>query len=194
MKIIGLTGGIASGKSAVSSVLKELGAQIICADQIARDIVSPLEPGNEAIMDTFGSEYFLPNRELDRTKLGTLVFSDASAREQLDRILHPLIIKETLNKIQNTKKDIVIIDAALLIETSLHKLVDEVWLVIAPKEVRIKRIMSRDEITREDAVKRIASQSTDAWRKQFADKILQNNGDLTQLRNKVVELYQRLQK
>ncbi|MHB1316033.1 MAG: dephospho-CoA kinase [Christensenellales bacterium] len=193
MKIIGLTGGIASGKSAVSSVLKEAGAFIIDADQIARDIVRPGEPGYAAVMDTFGAEYFLPGGELNRAKLGALVFSDSAARLRLDRLLHPLIIRKAKEKIARTAKETVVIDAALLIETSLHKLADEVWLVTAPRETRIRRMMERDGVSRHEAIKRIDSQAKDAWRKQYANRVLKNNGDLARLKEEVQMLYKSFQ-
>ena len=138
MKIIGLTGGIATGKSQVSSILSELGAIIIDADIVSREVVQKGLPAWQQIKDVFGEEYLLSNGELNRKKLGELVFSDPNALNKLNRITHPAIRAKIEDRINNLKaqgyEGIIVVDAALLLETGWETMVDQVWVVDAPIE------------------------------------------------------------
>jgi dephospho-CoA kinase len=192
-KIIGLTGGIASGKSTVSNILKELGAVIIDADQIARKIVEKGKPALFQIEQHFGKEVLLPNGELDRKKLGKKVFNNPDLLKKLNEITHPKIMEEIHNTINWYKKDsfdhVIIIDGALLIEMNLSSLADEVWLVILPEELQIMRLMERDGITREEANQRIAAQMPVEEKKKYSNKIIDNSGSRDNLKDQVVKMW-----
>lgn len=193
MKIIGLTGGIATGKSQVSSILSELGAMVIDADIVAREVVQKGLPAWQQLKDTFGEEYFLSNGELNRRKLGQLVFSHPDELAKLNSITHPAIkakIEERINdlKVQGYN-GIVVVDAALLLEAGWETMVDQVWVVDAPMEKRIERIMNRDNLTRDQALSRINSQMSQQERIAKADKIIYNNSDIDSLREQVLRIW-----
>lgn len=189
MMVIGLTGGIATGKSTVTEILKEFNTLIIDADIIARQIVEVGKPALNEIVHVFGKEILTDEGQLDRKKLGKLVFNDEKNLEKLNRITHPKILNEIQRKIATLRKTtaypIVIIDAALLIEMNMTGLVDEVWLVVANQEQQIRRIIHRDHLTEEEALKRIQSQMDTKVKMQYADVIIENNEDLDVLRDKV---------
>lgn len=193
MKIIGLTGGIATGKSQVSSILSELGAMVIDADIVAREVVQKGLPAWQQLKDTFGEEYFLSNGELNRRKLGQLVFSHPDELAKLNSITHPAIkakIEERINdlKVQGYN-GIVVVDAALLLEAGWETMVDQVWVVDAPIEKRIERLMNRDNLTRDQALSRINSQMSQQERIAKADKIIYNNSDIDSLREQVQRIW-----
>lgn len=195
-KVIGLTGGIASGKSTVSSLLIKLGAVVIDADHIARSIVKVGSPALLEIKDFFGEAYFLSNGELNRKKLGEYVFNHEDALNKLNEITHPRIIQEIKNEInchkQKDTSPVIIVDAALLIEMKLVYLVDEVWLVAVPYDVQLKRLMERENLTMEGAKIRIASQMSLEEKKQFANRIIDNSGDIVDLEKQVKKMWQRI--
>lgn len=193
MKIIGLTGGIATGKSQVSSILSELGAMVIDADIVAREVVQKGLPAWQQLKDTFGEEYFLSNGELNRRKLGQLVFSHPDELAKLNSITHPAIkakIEERINdlKVQGYN-GIVVVDAALLLEAGWETMVDQVWVVDAPMEKRIERIMKRDNLTRDQALSRINSQMSQQERIAKADKIIYNNSNIDSLKEQVLRIW-----
>jgi len=193
MKIIGLTGGIATGKSQVSSILSELGAIIIDADIVSREVVQKGLPAWQQIKDVFGEEYLLSNGELNRKKLGELVFSDPNALNKLNRITHPAIRAKIEDRINNLKaqgyEGIIVVDAALLLETGWETMVDQVWVVDAPIEKRIERLMNRDNLTRDQALSRINSQMSQQERIAKADKIIYNNSDIDSLEKQVLRIW-----
>ena len=145
---IGLTGGIAAGKSMVSELLAKLGAWILDADAISREVVEPGTEGLKAVAAEFGEKVLLPDGTLDRKALGAEVFGDAKKLERLNGILHPIIKAEMLKRAAEIEEqhpeDIVIFDVPLLIESGWQDVADEVWLVSAPIEQRIRRIAMRD--------------------------------------------------
>jgi dephospho-CoA kinase len=192
--LIGLTGGIASGKSKVSAYLRELGASVVCADTVSRDIVRPGEAGNLALRKEFGEQYFNKNGELDRKKLSKTVFSDKAALLRLNALLHPLIIRETLRRARELEAGahLCVLDVPLLIETGMHKQVDEVWLVVCDRELRIERIMQRDGLGRQEALSRMHSQLSDNERRVYASFIIDNSGDFEQTKKQIDALYKRL--
>lgn len=193
MKIIGLTGGIATGKSQVSSILSELGAMVIDADIVAREVVQKGLPAWQQLKDTFGEEYFLSNGELNRRKLGQLVFSHPDELDKLNSITHPAIKARIEDRINDLKvqgyNGIVVVDAALLLEAGWETMVDQVWVVDAPMEKRIERIMKRDNLTRDQALSRINSQMSQQERIAKADKIIYNNSDIDSLREQVLRIW-----
>jgi dephospho-CoA kinase len=194
MKVIGLTGGIACGKSTVSCILKELGAAIIDADEIARQIIKPGRPALGSIIDTFGDEYLRIDGGLDRKKLGDLVFSQPEALKLLNSIVHPAIVEEIKNTIISlkgcTKYKAIVVDAALLIETGLTELVDEVWVVSVPYDIQLSRLKKRSNLTFKEARDRIESQMTDSERFKYADKIIDNSKSMEDTREQVLKLWQ----
>lgn len=193
---IGLTGGIGAGKSEVSARLKMLGAVIIDADEASKAVVQKGGKGIAAIKDYFGDGVVTPAGELDRKALGAIVFENNEKRMALNSILHPLINEYMLQKEREAllvHPDAVIIwDAALLIEANMHILVKEVWLVTAPLEVRIERIMKRDGCGRDYAKSRIMSQLSDEAKREFAHRIVNNEGSIDELYSKVDALYKEL--
>ncbi|MDI3518628.1 MAG: dephospho-CoA kinase [Caldanaerobacter sp.] len=193
MRVVGLTGGIGSGKSTVSGILAKLGAKIIDADLVSREI---MEKGKEAyneIVDCFGKEILDKEGNIDRKKLGSIVFSDKEKLKRLNEITHPKIIDKIKKMIEEEKdKDkVIVIDAALLIETGLYKLVDEVWLVVVDIDTQIKRVMERDGFSYEEALKRIKSQMPLEEKIKYADFIINNSKDLRKTEEQVRLLWQR---
>jgi dephospho-CoA kinase len=178
MKLIGITGGIASGKSAVTDYLRGKGCYVICADEVSREVVKKGGAGYRAVKDAFGDSFFMPEGELDRRKLGAHVFSNPPEREKLNRILHPVILTTIMSEAKDSGCDIVFIDAPLLIETGMQNEMDAVWLVTAGEETRLKRIMERDGLSPEEARSRIKSQLPDEEKKKYADAVIDNSGAL----------------
>ncbi|MCX7781393.1 MAG: dephospho-CoA kinase [Negativicutes bacterium] len=189
MYIIGLTGGIASGKSTVSKQLGELGAYVVDADQIARDIVQPGEPAWKEIQRQFGPEILLADGSINRKKLGEIVFSDSEAREKLNRITHPRIELAALQAIEKAKAEgynIAVLDVPLLIESGWQRLVDAVWVVYTDRETQLLRLMNRDNLTREAALSRIRSQMSLDEKKNYADIVIDNSGGHKDTRRQVL--------
>ncbi len=190
-RIIGLTGGIASGKTTASNILKELGAVVIDADKIAREVVEKGSPALREIERCFGTEILLKSGELDRKKLANIVFNDAELLKTLNMIIHPYIIEEVIDKINCYKKTyrdrIIILDAALLIEENLMHLVEEVWLIVTSEEEQLNRLIERDGISMGDARKRIDAQMPLEHKKKYAHKIIDNSEDFIYLRAQINE-------
>ncbi|MBU4440433.1 MAG: dephospho-CoA kinase [Firmicutes bacterium] len=185
MKVIGLTGGIASGKSAVTNILKKrFNFVVIDADQLARQAVAVGSPGLEKIIDGFGKDILTEAGELNRFKLGEIIANDDQARKKLNGIVHPEVQKiynQEIRIYENKGMPVIIYDCPLLFEANLQNTVDQTILVVADKEIRIKRIMERDGLNREQAQKRIDMQMPDAEKIALADVIIENNGSLDDL-------------
>ncbi|MGI6160605.1 MAG: dephospho-CoA kinase [Christensenellales bacterium] len=181
MRIIGLTGGIAAGKSVVSSHLIKLGAAVISADEIAKRIMRPGGSGIKKIMEEMPR--FAPDGVLDRAAFRTAIFSDPSVKRKSDALLHPIIIEQTRRRLDELKKAGVraaVIDAPLLIEAGMQSMCDEVWLVVADMEQRIERIMARDGVEREQAEAAIRSQMPDDEKRKYALAVIDNSGTVEQ--------------
>ncbi|KAB3539037.1 dephospho-CoA kinase [Alkaliphilus pronyensis] len=195
-KTIGLTGGIASGKTTVSKILELLGAIIIDADLIAREVVKKGTPALKSIEAVFGKEFITKDGELNRKKLGVHVFSNKKALEKLNSITHPIIINHIQNQIIELKKNnsnsIIVLDAALLIEMKLTSLVDEVWVVAVTFEEQLKRLMERDGLSKRQAIDRINSQMNIEEKKAYADKIIDNSGGLSQLEALIINIWKNI--
>ncbi len=179
MHVIGLTGGIASGKSLVSGELRKLGAEVIDADQIAREVVQPGKPAWMQIVREFGDSFLDSSGHIDRKALGRLVFSDPRELEKLNRITHPPILAEIARLLQcriPASGGVVVIDAPLLFETGLDKLVDEIWVVDADFPTQLRRLMERDRLSEHEARRRIALQMPLPEKVRSADRILKNTG------------------
>ncbi|MEJ5998775.1 dephospho-CoA kinase [Corynebacterium sp. H130] len=187
--LIGLTGGIGSGKSTVAGLLRDRGFTIIDADAIARDIVEPGQPALIELCDAFGPE-IMDGERLDRKKLAQLAFASPSATEKLNSIMHPRIRQETDRRIKEAPGDVVY-DMPLLVDLGLHKDMDLVVVVSADTETRVKRLIERG-IVETDARKRMAAQISDEQREAVADVIIDNNGGLEDLTSQVDALVERI--
>lgn len=185
MRVIGVTGGIASGKSTVTDILKKRFSYIVIdADQLARQAVEPGSPGLIKITTVFGSEFINENGELNRSLLGELIANDEQARKKLNAIVHPEIKKlydQQIYYYETTGVPAVFFDCPLLFETNLQNTMDETILVVSDKETRISRIKERDGLSREQAIKRIEMQMSDEEKIGLADTIIENNGSLDDL-------------
>ena len=198
MQVIGLTGGIASGKSTVSRILKNAGAVIIDADRIARDVVKKGLPAYQEIIATFGDKVLSPGGEIDRGVLGDIIFNDPQKKQLLNRIVHPYVSKETnlqLKHIQKTHSNtIVILDIPLLLEAQMHKDLSEIIVVYVPEHTQIKRLMQRDGISEADALARVRSQMPIEEKKDLATIVIDNSGTRENTRKRTLEIFQRFKK
>lgn len=180
MIIIGLTGGIASGKSLVARVFRDLGAHLIDADQIVHDLLEPGQPAWEEVLEHFGKGILLPDKTINRRKLGEIVFNDREKREFLNRCLHPKVFEayqSQLRHLSDRQPDaVVVLDAALLIETGYHKKMDKLVVVYANEEQQLNRLMQRDGFSREQAMARIKSQMPLNEKRLHADYVIDNTG------------------
>jgi len=185
--IIGLTGGIATGKSTAAEYLKKKGAKIIDADQISHKISQKGEKGWKRVVDEFGEDILKEDGEFDREKLGEIVFSDAAKRKKLESLLHPLIIYEMKEEAHEylEKNQIVVFMAPLLYETGLNRFCDQVWVISASKKTQIKRLGKRNNLDRDAALKRINSQLSIEEKKKKADVVIENNSTIEELKEKL---------
>lgn len=179
---IGLTGGIASGKSTVSRMLKERGALIVDADQISREIVMPGSPVLQQIAEAFGSDILQGDGTLDRKRLGAIIFADDDKRRTLNAIMHPPIrahMMQQMNEYETAyPQRLVVADIPLLYESNLQHMFEEVVVVYVPETVQIKRLMQRDGISEEHAKERIASQMPLSDKRERADVVIDNSRSL----------------
>ncbi|HWP97723.1 MAG TPA: dephospho-CoA kinase [Syntrophomonadaceae bacterium] len=178
MRIIGLTGGIASGKSTVKKALEELGAVVISGDDVAHEIMMPGKPAWADTVEIFGEEILNPDQTINRAKLGSIVFNDSRLLKELDHIAHPRVMEHFKNELQETRaanpNAIVVMEIPLLYEAHMDRICDEVWVVWVDRETQITRLMNRNELSREDAIKRIESQMSLEEKAQRADRVLDN--------------------
>lgn len=189
--VVGLTGGIATGKSTVSRMFADRGAKIVDADQIARLVVEPGTEGLRQVVEAFG-ERVLQGEELNRKVLGSIIFSDEKARLRLNQILHPLIRQEMFRQTKLYKKSgapVIIWDVPLLFESKLTDLVKKVIVVYVSEEVQLQRLQQRDELTKEEAIKRIRSQISIDKKKKLADYVIDNQGPISRTESQVDQLW-----
>lgn len=203
MLVVGLTGNIGSGKSTVANILRSLGAKVIDTDQVAREVVEPGTPGLKAIVDAFGQEVLNQDGSLNRSRMAQIVFSDPDARARLNAIVHPAIRQVILHEISTYKETItsgdragvnesaplLVIEAPLLIETGLHELVNEVWLVTVDLPNQIARTTRRDDATAEQIRQRLAAQMPQEDKIPYAHRIIDNSGSLEQTRQQVLDTW-----
>jgi len=196
MLLVGLTGGIATGKSLVSEILRGLGTYIIDADKIAREVVEPQKPAWLEIVEFFGKDIINKDRTINRKRLGEIVFNDPLKKRKLEEIVHPRVIEEEnrmLKEYLKIKPDgIVIIDAALLIEAGSHKRVDKLIVVYADKETQTKRLMERDGLSRTDAEKKIASQLPLDKKVKMADFVIDNSKGIEETQRQTIDIFNKL--
>ncbi|WP_328531473.1 dephospho-CoA kinase [Nocardioides sp. NBC_00368] len=190
---VGLTGGIASGKSTVSELLAGFGAVIVDSDKIAREVVEPGTPGLAAVVEEFGPSVLTESGELDRAKVGEIVFADESARERLNAIVHPLVGARSaeLEETARAAGRLVVNDIPLLVEVGYAPFFDEVIVVDVPVETQVERAVARG-MTEADARARIAAQASREDRLAVATYVIDNTGTLEDLRKRVEEIYDAL--
>lgn len=186
--VIGLTGGIASGKSTVSSILKEYGFPIIDADILAKEAVDPGMPAYTQIVEAFGNSILQNDGSIDRAKLGSLIFGDSEKRKVLNGIVHPQVRQEMVRQrdeyIQQGKKA-VILDIPLLFESKLTHFADKILLVYVTPDVQVNRLMKRNQYNEKEARQRIDSQMPLEEKKHLADEVLYNNGTVEETKNQL---------
>lgn len=192
MKVIGITGGIASGKSFVSSVIKKAGYPVIDADLISKKLSEKGGTVYHAIIRTFGDSYLDANKEIDRQKLGSLIFNDKQAKGLLNSISHPLIVEEMEKQIKDAKTDLVFADVPLLYESGLESMFDKIICVYLPRRIQIERLMNRDNISYEYAVKKIESQTSLESKKLKADFVINSSNSFDYVESSVIELIRKL--
>ncbi|WP_435741468.1 dephospho-CoA kinase [Nocardioides sp. SYSU DS0663] len=187
---VGLTGGIASGKSTVSAILAELGAVVIDGDLLAREVVERGTPGLARVVETFGDEVLTADGDLDRPALGAIVFGDEVRRRELEAIVHPLVFERIVELEEGASEDdLVVHDIPLLAESGRASTFDAVVVVDVPTELQLERMLSLRGMTREDAEARIAAQASREQRLAVATHVIENTGSLAQLRDRVLEVH-----
>jgi len=190
-RIIGLTGGIASGKSLVSRTLKELGLTVIDADDICHEILAQDSVIKQEVVRIFGTEVLNEEGEIDRRKLGSMIFiQNPERRKALEAILHPPLREEMWKRARANGGDDVVVDVPLLIETGEHKRVDLVVVVYTTKKIQIRRLMDRDKISREETVKRIDTQLPLEEKVSYAHYVINNSGSKEETEEQVARFYQ----
>lgn len=180
--VLGITGNIATGKSTVVGILKEHGAHHIDSDLVYRDLVQPGMPLLASLAEAFGDDIIADDGSLDRKALGAIVFSDPDELAKLDRITHPAVIAESDRRVAAIREGVIIIDAVKLIESGHAGICDEVWLVTAPEEDQIARLMVRNDLTEEESRRRVAAQPPLEPKLKLVDRIITNSGTLEHLR------------
>ena len=193
MRVLGLTGGIGSGKSTVAEMFAELGAEIIDADQLAREVVEPGQPALEEIVTRFGTGILLANGRLDRHQLGTLVFADAAARADLDAITHPRIRDrmEAAVTARRAREGVLLLDIPLLYENARTALVEKVIVVWVDARTQVRRLTERGGLTAEEVRQRIAAQMPLDEKRVLADHVIDNRGSKDATRRQVEAIYRR---
>lgn len=196
MVLVGLTGGIATGKSTVAEMFSENGAVIVDADVIARDVVQKGTPAWEKIRAEFGDEILLDSREIDRDKLGDIIFNDTAKKKLLNRIVHPAVFEKMGERIKTIEEDtpdaLVMLDVPLLIESGMQDGFSHVILVYVTEDIQVKRLMARDGYSEQDAYARIRSQMPIDEKKDKVDIVIDNSRGPAHTREQVLDVYTRL--
>lgn len=194
MLVIGLTGSIGTGKSEAARQLETLGASIISADQVGHEAYTPNTEAWEQVVAAFGDDILQDDGEIDRRKLGAIVFSDPSQLEKLNQIMHPRMARMVSEKIEVFRGlgvNVVVVEAALLFEAGWDTLVEEVWVTDSPEHIVIGRLKERNGMSEEEAQKRINSQMDRSERIERSDFVINNSGDMAEMGNAIKELWDR---
>lgn len=193
-KIIGITGGIASGKSTVVAEIRKHGYQVIDADQVVHELQAKGGKLYQALCNWLGTDILQENGELDRKKLGQLIFSSKDMLEKSSRLQNGIIREELARRRDELAKtqDVFFMDIPLLIEHDYMEWFDDIWLVHLDEKTQLERLVMRNHFSKEEAKKRMASQMTTEAKKPYADKLLDNSGDLTELKAQINQLLQEL--
>jgi len=195
MKVIGLTGGIGSGKSTVSQFLQELGAVLIDADKVGHEAYQPNTDTWREVVAAFGKQILAPDNSIDRKKLGGIVFSSPESLARLNQIVHPRMYEMMKSHIEEYRQqgvDVVVLEAAILLEAGWNRLVDEVWVTAAPESTVVERTMERTGLPEEQILARMRSQMSPEERAKHADVVINNDGTQDELKAKVKELWEGL--
>jgi dephospho-CoA kinase len=195
MKVIGLTGGIGSGKSTISKYLAELGAVVIDADKVGHEAYKPGTPAYNDVVAAFGTDIIDKKGEVDRKKLGAIVFADSESLARLNKIMHfrmREMIEEMIKNYRRQGVDVVVLEAAILIEANWVSLVDEVWVAIASEQAVVKRLNEQRGLAEDQARARIQAQITAKERAKYASAIINNNGNLDEMKAQVKMLWDKL--
>ena len=194
---VGLTGGIASGKSATAKILAELGVEVVDADQVAREVVRPGEPTLQAIVASFGDGVLRPDGTLDRKHMAARVFSDEAARQRLNQMIHPAIAARSIERLEEARQKAartgvpyVVYEAPLLIENRIHRGMDGVIVVDVERETQLARLQARDGLSNEEAEARLMAQMPVDEKRTYATWLVNNRGDLTHLRAEVQRVHE----
>ena len=196
MLLVALTGGIATGKSVVAQVLEQLGCYIHNSDALAHELQAPETPAWKAIVAHFGEKILGPDNTINRRALGAIVFSDKKERDFLNDLLHPMVMAKKRELVQKLKEDgfykIFVSEAALTIESGFAKFFDKIIVVHCAREIQLKRLMERDSIGRDEALKKISSQMPPEKKLKFADYIIDSSGSLLQTVEQTEQVYRNL--
>jgi dephospho-CoA kinase len=189
--VIGLTGGIASGKSTVSNMLKEMDITVIDADVEARLAVEKEEPAYQKIIAEFGDDILLDTEEIDRVKLGSIIFHNAEKRQLLNGIVHPEVRKRMNNQVEAARargEQVIVLDIPLLFESKLTHMVEKTILVYVDRDIQLNRLMERNDLSLEDAEARISSQMPLSDKVALADAVINNNGSISETKKQLIEI------
>ncbi len=195
MKVIGLTGGIGSGKSTVSQCLAELGAVILDADKVGHEAFKPDTAAWREVVAAFGKQVIAPGGEIDRKKLGAIVFSQPESLTRLNQIMHPQMydmMKVQIEEYRRQGAEVVVLEAAILIEADWTSLVDEVWVTVAREAAVIERLKEQRGLAEEQTLARIHAQLSTEEREKHAAVVINNDGDLAEMKLKVKALWEKL--
>lgn len=197
MYVIGLTGGIGSGKSTVAEVLRQKGAVVLGADEIGHQVYLPGTPAWQEIVEAFGHEVLAPDGTIDRRRLGALVFSDPQALERLNAITHPRMkemMRQRLSELERQGVQVAVLEAALLLEAGWDDLADEVWATVAPPEVAARRTAERMGVSVEEALARLKAQMDNQERIRRADVVIDTDCSLEETRRRAEEAWERVER
>ena len=189
--IIGLTGGIGSGKSAAAALFKDIGVDLIDADDLARDSLSINSEGYKLFIEEFGDKYLDENKNINRELIRNLIFNDSDAKSKLENIIHPIVRSGIETFIKNKKSDYCIIVVPLIFETNSSKIYDRVLVIDCDVDVQISRTSKRDNQTKSDIKNIVNKQATREQRLSIADEVIVNNGSLDLLRNEVLKIHKK---
>jgi dephospho-CoA kinase len=196
VKLLGLTGGIASGKSTVAAILRRLGVAIINADELSREVVQPGQEAWKEIVDTFGPAILQEDKTLDRRKLRKIVFDNPEARKKLEAIIHPRVralAEKKIRELAATGSSIIVYEVPLLFEAQIHLWLRPVILVACDVETQKKRLLERDRLTEAEAQQHLDAQMSLEDKRKLADYVIENNGDLEELERQVRGVLQKIQ-
>jgi dephospho-CoA kinase len=196
VKLLGLTGGIASGKSTVAAILRRLGVAIINADELSREVVQPGQEAWKEIVDTFGPAILQEDKTLDRRKLRKIVFDNPEARKKLEAIIHPRVralAEKKISELAATGSSIIVYEVPLLFEAQIHLWLRPVILVACDVETQKKRLLERDRLTEAEAQQHLDAQMSLEDKRKLADYVIENNGDLEELERQLRGVLQKIQ-
>lgn len=191
--LVGLTGNIATGKSEVARMLADLGARVIDADKVAHEVMQPGGPAYAPVVEAFGADILAAGGAVDRAKLGAIVFREPEALRRLEAAVHPATIAEIDRRIDQASEAVVVVEAIKLIEAGMHRDYDALWVVTAPRELQIARLVATRGLTEKEAALRVDAQPPQGDKAAVADLVIVNDGDLGDLWEKVKAAWVQIQ-